>query len=211
MVAALTPKSGPNRPAPLQAGLPVVSNTPSRLRVQGVNPRLQSEWLNPGDYRVEILAVKEGNTRPPANRPYFVTEARVEGNTAAERPYTLHPLTGQPKGPPVGSPKSMIPQNLVGHTTSWMVMLDRDGAQRDVRAFLEAAMTPEEVQEMDSFPEGPEGDAAYNLFMAKFTGPEQRLRGRKLLCSADMILTKGKNEPFTKVRWFPDEEEQPGT
>jgi hypothetical protein len=199
MVAALqSPKSAPVRAAQPGGGLPASSSTPSRLRTQGVSPRLQSEWLNPGDYRVDILAVKEGGSR--LGRPFFVVECRIMGNTADERQPTPHPLAGQPGGPPAGT---CIPQNRLGHTASWMVMLDRDGAQRDVRAYLEAALTADERANLDAT------DEVYEPFMASITGDGQLLRGRSMLCSATMILTKGAGKPFTKVRWFADEAPAP--
>lgn len=165
--------TAPVGPAVTHRPLTANGQMPSRLAgLAGVQARAQSEFLTPGEYLLEIRKVEEKLTRAPALRPYFVVEASVLGNEDA---------TGA-KG-----------QNRVGHTVVYMVMLDRDGALRDVRAFLDAACTPEQSAKLDT-------EAADEL-VAELTGPTQPLRGRQMMCAAENIKTRKGND-FTKVRWF---------
>ena len=151
------------------APAPMTSARASLIRgITTVEPRIQSEYLKPGEYVLTLLGCKEGQTRAPANRPFFVVEAKV-----------------------VGADPDTLAQggNKVGHTVSWMVMLDNDAAMRDVRGFLDVALTDEELASLS------------DETVAECTGPSQLLKGRTLQVAAENITTK-RGTPFTRVRWF---------
>jgi hypothetical protein len=133
---------------------------------------MQSEFLRPGEYLLTVKTVKEGQTRAPALRPFFVVNSTVTANDDHDGA----------KGP-----------IRVGHEASWMVMLDRDGALRDVRAFLDAVMTPDEK---DRFAADEES------FIQSILANPEHFAGRVLMCTAANVKTKA-GKDFTKVCWFP--------
>lgn len=168
----MKPTTSP-KPAPATPAVPARPAMPSRLTgVSAAAPRNQSEFLRPGQYMLTIKSVREGTTRAPALRPYFVVNATVTANDDHD-----------------GSQKSL----RVGQEAGWMVMLDRDGALRDVRAFLDAAMTDDEKE---SFA------ADEDAFIQAILSDPAHFAGRSLMCMAENVKTKA-GKDFTKVRWFP--------
>lgn len=108
---------------PKETTMPVQINAARKSLITGITtaqPRNNSEYLTPGEYVLTITNVKEGVTRAPASRPFFVVEYKVlacEGEKAVK----------------------------MGHNASHMIMLDNDSALRDIRGFLDQVLTEEEL------------------------------------------------------------------
>ena len=83
------------------------------------------KYLMPGLHLIEVLKVKQGQTRQ--HRPYFVVECKIVESTNQKE----HPI---------------------GTDASWMVMLDQDAAMGNIKHFVSvASQTPiDDVQAADA-------------------------------------------------------------
>jgi hypothetical protein len=176
-------------PANLPKSQPVAPRgavQPADSRIIGLHKteaRRNSEWFADGYYLVRLEKMEEGKTRAPALRPFFVVNASVVANSEGK--------DGQPAG-----------QLAPGRVGAHMVMLDRDGALRDVRSVLEAFLSPDEAAQLDPM-EGETDEAAaarVGAFVAGCMG--QALAGRYAAVKAETVAMQKRQGQFTKHTWY---------
>ena len=122
-------------------------------------PTVGGKYFLPGNYLVEIQRCKEGETRKKI--PFFVVECKII--------------------------QSDNPDMKVGTDCSWLVMMDKDAAPGNIKAFVMAAA-------------GVEEDEVDEAGCEEICSERQPLAGTKMRVEAYNKPTKA-GMPFTRLNW----------